>query len=197
MAHQPVGSGASIALTTDTANTTSSGIAQQSDTLRVVLVGADAVQGAHVSIGTDASATTASYYVVKNEPASISISRPSSQRVVGITTGSTTLIDFPEGTGSPFAVGSRVNLTVTDQSYYDDVVGFATVSKVWNGSGRNGNFSTRVTVDADTSGIVTAYSSDNYAELRNSFKVSALAKGGAATGKSTLYYQQVQITGEG
>ena len=197
MAHQPVGSGASIALTTDTANTTSSGIAQQSDTLRVVLVGADAVQGAHVSIGTDASATTASYYVAKNVPASISLSRPSSQRVIGITTGATTLIDFPEGTGSPFAVGSRVNLTVTDQSYYDDVVGFATVSKVFSGAGRNGYYSTRIAVDADTSGIVTAYSSDNYAELRNSFKVSALAKGGAATGKSTLYYQQVQITGEG
>ena len=197
MAHQPVGSGASIALTTDTANTTSSGIAQKSDTLRVVLVGADAVQGAHVSIGTDASATTASYYVAKNVPASISLSRPSSQRVIGITTGATTLIDFPEGTGSPFAVGSRVNLTVTDQSYYDDVVGFATVSKVFSGAGRNGYYSTRITVDADTSGIVTAYSSDNYAELRNSFKVSAFAKGGAATGKSTLYYQQVQITGEG
>ena len=196
MALNPVGSGASIALTTDTANTTSS-IAQKANTLRVVLVGADAVQGAHVAIGTDASATTSDFYVVKNEPASINIFRPSSQRVVGITTGTTTLIDFPEGTGSPFAVGSRVDLTVTGQSYYDDVVGFATVSKVWNGAGRNGNFSTRITVDADTSGIVTAYSSDNYAELRNSFKVSALAKGGAATGKSTLYYQQVQITGEG
>ena len=71
MAHQPVGSGASIALTTDTANTKSSGIAQKSDTLRVVLVGADAVQGAHVAVGTDASATTASYYVAKNVPASI------------------------------------------------------------------------------------------------------------------------------
>tara|TARA_B100000927_G_C16249756_1_gene383016 strand:+ start:40 stop:633 length:594 start_codon:yes stop_codon:yes gene_type:complete len=197
MAHQPVGSGASIALTTDTANTTSSGIAQQSDTLRVVLVGADAVQGAHVAVGTDASATTASYYVAKNVPASISISRPSSQRVVGITTGSTTLIDFPEGTGSPFGLGSRVNLTVTGQSYYDDAVGFATVTNVNNSSGVGGFFGTRITVDADTSGIVTAYSSDNYAELRNSFKVSALAKGGAATGKSTLYYQQVQITGEG
>ena len=197
MAHQPVGSGASIALTTDTANTTSSGIAQKSDTLRVVLVGADAVQGAHVSIGTDASATTASYYVAKNVPASISLSRPSSQRVIGITTGATTLIDFPEGTGSPFAVGSRVNLTVTDQSYYDDVVGFATVSKVFSGAGRNGYYSTRITVDADTSGIVTAYDSTNYAELRNSFRVSALAKGGAATEKATLYYQQVQISGEG
>ena len=196
MALNPVGSGASIALTTDTANTTSS-IAQKANTLRVVLVGADAVQGAHVAIGTDASATTSDFYIVKNEPASINIFRPSSQRVVGITTGTTTLIDFPEGTGSPFAVGSRVDLTVTGQSYYDDAVGFATVSKVWSGSGRNGYFSTRITVDADTSGIVTAYSSDNYAELRNSFKVSALAKGGAATGKSTLYYQQVQISGEG
>ena len=196
MALNPVGSGASIALTTDTANTTSS-IAQKANTLRVVLVGADAVQGAHVAIGTDASATTSDFYVVKNEPASINIFRPSSQRVVGITTGATTLIDFPEGTGSPFAVGSRVDLTVTGQSYYDDAVGFATVSKVWSGSGRNGYFSTRITVDADTSGIVTAYSSDNYAELRNSFKISALAKGGAVTGQSTLYYQQVQISGEG
>ena len=196
MALNPVGSGASIALTTDTANTTSS-IAQKANTLRVVLVGADAVQGAHVAIGTDASATTSDFYIVKNEPASINIFRPSSQRVVGITTGATTLIDFPEGTGSPFAVGSRVDLTVTGQSYYDDVVGFATVSKVWDGANIGGYYSTRITVDADTSGIVTAYNSDNYAELRNSFKVSALSKGGANTGKSTLYYQQVQITGEG
>ena len=142
MAHQPVGSGASIALTTDTANTTSSGIAQQSDTLRVVLVGADAVQGAHVSIGTDASATTASYYVAKNVPASISLSRPSSQRVIGITTGATTLIDFPEGTGSPFAVGSRVNLTVTDQSYYDDIIKDSSVTAVDNTAGVGGAFGT-------------------------------------------------------
>ena len=196
MALNPVGSGASIALTTDTANTTSS-IAQKANTLRVVLVGADAVQGAHVAIGTDASATTSDFYIVKNEPASINIFRPSSQRVVGITTGTTTLIDFPEGTGSPFAVGSRVDLTVTGQSYYDDVVGFATVSKVWDGANIGGHYSTRISVDANTSGIVTAYDSTNYAELRNSFKVSALAKGGAVTGKSTLYYQQVQISGEG
>ena len=166
MALNPVGSGASIALTTDTANTTSS-IAQKANTLRGVLVGADAVQGAHVAIGTDASATTSDFYIVKNEPASINIFRPSSQRVVGITTGTTTLIDFPEGTGSPFAVGSRVDLTVTGQSYYDDVVGFATVSKVWDGANIGGYYSTRITVDADTSGIVTAYNSDNYAELRN------------------------------
>ena len=195
MALNPVGSGASIALTTDTANTTSS-IAQKANTLRVVLVGADAVQGAHVAIGTDASATTSDFYIVKNEPASINIFRPSSQRVVGITTGTTTLIDFPEGTGSPFAVGSRVDLTVTGQSYYDDVVGFATVSKVWDGANIGGHYSTRISVDANTSGIVTAYDSTNYAELRNSFKVSAYGEGAAAGKKGALYYQQVQVTGE-
>ena len=197
MALNPVGSGSSLTVSTDTAKVIAAGIAQQAKSLRVTLVGASGMDGAHIKTGTMPTATTADFYLVKGETATLNIDRPSSQRVVGITTGSTTLIDFPEGTGSPFAVGSRVNLTVTDQSYYDDVVGFATVSKVWNGSGRNGNFSTRVTVDADTSGIVTAYSSDNYAELRNSFKVSALSKGGAVTGKSTLYYQQVQITGEG
>ena len=192
MAHQPVGSGASIALTTDTANTTSSGIAQQSDTLRVVLVGADAVQGAHVAIGTDASATTASYYVAKNVPASISISRPSSQRVVGITTGSTTLIDFPEGTGSPFGAGSSVAITVTGQSYYDDIINGNGVASVDNSAFGNG----KIVVNADTSGIVTAYDSSNYAELRNSFKVSAYGEGAAAGKKGALYYQQVQVTGE-
>ena len=196
MAHNPVGSGASIAVHTGT-GTTSALMAHKANTLRVVLVGESDVEGAHVSIGTDATASTTDYYIVKNEPATINIFRPSSQRVVGITTGTTTTIEFPEGTGSPFGAGSSVAITVTGQSYYDDVVGFATVSKVFSGAGRNGYYSTRITVDADTSGIVTAYSSDNYAELRNSFKVSALAKGGAATGKSTLYYQQVQITGEG
>ena len=105
MAHNPVGSGASIALTVDTANT-SALMAHKANTLRVVLVGESGVQGAHVSIGTDASASTSDYYVSKDVPASINIFRPSSQRVIGITTGSTTILQFPEGTGSPFGVGN-------------------------------------------------------------------------------------------
>ena len=191
MAHNPVGSGASIAVHTGT-GTTSALMAHKANTLRVVLVGESGIQGAHVSIGTDASATTSNYYVVKNVPATINIFRPSSQRVVGITTGATTTIEFPEGTGSPFGVGSSVAITVTGQSYYDDVINGNDVLTVDNSAFGNG----KITVNADTSGIVTAYSSDNYAELRNSFKVSALAKGGAATEKAALYYQQVQVTGE-
>ena len=192
MAHNPVGSGASIAVHTGT-GTTSALMAHKANTLRVVLVGESDVEGAHVSIGTDATASTTDYYIVKNEPATINIFRPSSQRVVGITTGTTTTIEFPEGTGSPFGVGSSVAITVTGQSYYDDAITGNDVLTVDNSAFGNG----KITVNADTSGIVTAYSSDNYAELRNSFRVSALAKGGAATEKATLYYQQVQISGEG
>tara|TARA_B100000287_G_scaffold224898_1_gene212241 strand:+ start:188 stop:766 length:579 start_codon:yes stop_codon:yes gene_type:complete len=191
MAHNPVGSGASIALTVDTANT-SALMAHKANTLRVVLIGESGVQGAHVSIGTDASASTSDYYIVKDVPASINIFRPSSQRVVGITTGTTTTIEFPEGTGSPFGAGSSVAITVTGQSYYDDIINGNGVASVDNSAFGNG----KIVVNADTSGIVTAYDSSNYAELRNSFKVSALAKGGAATEKAALYYQQVQVTGE-
>jgi len=191
MAHNPVGSGASIALTVDTANT-SALMAHKANTLRVVLIGESGIQGAHVSIGTDASASTSDYYIVKDVPASINIFRPSSQRVVGITTGTTTTIEFPEGTGSPFGAGSSVAITVTGQSYYDDIINGNGVASVDNSAFGNG----KIVVNADTSGIVTAYDSSNYAELRNSFKVSALAKGGAATEKAALYYQQVQVTGE-
>ena len=192
MAHTPVGSGASISVSTSAA-TTSSLIAHQSNTLRVVLTGETGLDGVNVSIGTDASATTSNYYVVKNVPATINIFRPSSQRVVGITTGATTTIEFPEGTGSPFGVGSSVAITVTGQSYYDDIINGNQVTAVDNSAFGNG----KLTVAADTSGIVTALS--GYATLRNSFRVSALgdAAKDAANKTGVLHYQQVQISGEG
>ena len=200
MAHQPVGTGSSIPISIGVGHARTSGvISHMSDTLRVAIVGDSDLQGAHVAISKSEfspAADATDYLVLKDKPTTITLNRPSSQRVVGITTGSTTYIDFPEGTGSPFGVNDMVTLRVDGQPYFEASVGFSTVTKVWNGSGRNGNFSTRITVNADTSGIVTAYDSSNYAELRNSFKVSALAKGGAATEKAALYYQQVQVTGE-
>ena len=194
MAHNPVGSGSSLTVSTDTAKVIAAGIAQQSDTLRVSLVGASGMDGAHIKVGEMPTATTADYYLIKGESATINIHRPASQRVTGITTGSTTIVQFPEGTGSPFGVGASVSITVTDQSYYDDIIKDASVTAVDNTAGVGGAFGTRITLDADTSGIVTAVS--GYATLRNSFKVSALAKGNAADVTGALYYQQVQVTGE-
>ena len=195
MAHNPVGSGSSLTVSTDTAKVIAAGIAQQSDTLRVSLVGASGMDGAHIKVGEMPTATTADFYLVKGETATLNIDRPSSQRVTGITTGSTTIVQFPEGTGTPFGVGSSVSITVTGQSYYDDIIKDASVTAVDNTAGVGGAFGTRITLDADTSGIVTAVS--GYATLRNSFKVSALAKGNVADVTGALYYQQVQITGEG
>ena len=194
MALNPVGSGSSLTVSTDTAKVIANGIAQQSDTLRVTLVGASGLEGAHIKIGEMPTATTADFYLVKGETATINIHRPSSQRVTGITTGTTTVIQFPEGTGSPFGVGSTVSITAADQSYYDDIIKDASVTAVNNSSGVGGAFGTQITLDADTSGIKTDIS--NYATLRNSFKISALAKGNAADVTGALYYQQVQVTGE-
>ena len=194
MALNPVGSGSSLTVSTDTAKVIAAGIAQQAKSLRVTLVGASGLEGAHVKTGTMPTATTADFYLVKGETATLNIDRPSSQRVTGITTGSTTIVQFPEGTGTPFGVGSSVSITVTDQSYYDDIIKDSSVTAVDNTAGVGGAFATRITLDADTSGIVTAVS--GYATLRNSFKVSALAKGNAADVTGALYYQQVQVTGE-
>ncbi len=194
MALNPVGSGSSLTVSTDTAKVIAAGIAQQAKSLRVTLVGASGLEGAHIKTGTMPTATTADFYLVKGETATLNIDRPSSQRVTGITTGSTTIVQFPEGTGTPFGVGSSVSITVTDQSYYDDIIKDSSVTAVDNTAGVGGAFATRITLDADTSGIVTAVS--GYATLRNSFKVSALAKGNAADVTGALYYQQVQVTGE-
>ena len=122
MALNPVGSGSSLTVSTDTAKVIAAGIAQQAKSLRVTLVGASGMDGAHIKTGTMPTATAADFYLVKGETATLNIDRPSSQRVTGITTGSTTIVQFPEGTGTPFGVGSSVSITVTDQSYYDDII---------------------------------------------------------------------------
>ena len=177
MAHQPVGTGSSIPISIGVGHARTSGvISHMSDTLRVAIVGDSEIQGAHVAISKSEfspAADATNYLVLKDKPATITLNRPSSQRVVGITTGSTTYIDFPEGTGSPFGVNDMVTLRVDGQPYFEASVGYSTVTKVWSGSGRGDYFGTRITVNADTSGIKTDYVSTNWAELRSSFKVSS------------------------
>lgn len=179
--HKPVGAGSSIAITLGAA-TTSSALSVQTKALRVVAVSA----GAFIGIGTSPTAATTDYYVASGTDAVLALS-PASQRVSGITTGTTTIIDFPGGTGSPFVVGDYVSLTSVGQSYYNFT--HQPVTVVDSSSGYNGYFSTRITVSTSTSGILTAFSTDG--DLRKSIKVSAYG-----TGAGTLYYQQVQIAGD-
>lgn len=181
MAHRPIGTGSSSSIVSAT-STKSSAFSVQSKVLRVVAVSS----GTFVAIGTEPTATTSDYYIPANGEVTLALS-PASQRVVGITTGTTTIIDFPQGTGSPFEVGDYVSLTSTNQPYYNfthqPVISINTSSNV------GGYYSTRVSIGTNTSGILTAFNSDG--DLRKSVKIANYG-----TGSGTLYYQQVQISGQ-
>ena len=149
--HKPVGLGSSIAINVGTA-TTSGTLQVQTKALRVV-----ATAAAFIGIGTSPTATATDYYVPTGGTATIALN-PASQRVTGITTGTTTIIDFPQGTGSPFVVGDYVSLTSVGQSYYNFT--HQPVTSVNTASVYDGYYSTRITVSTNTAGILST--SSNY-----------------------------------
>jgi len=185
MAHKPVGINSVLSTSGTSAKT--GAISQQTDTLRIAAVSA----GIHVAIGTEPTATSSNYYIAAGTQESIAIGQPSSQRVVGFSTGLSTLIDFPEGTGSPFAVGDAVTLSAPGQSAFDFT--HQVVTDVNNTSDINGYFSTRITVDYDSSSVSGTFNPNRGAELRRSIKVAAITD----TGTGTANIQQVQISGAG
>ena len=182
MSHRPVGAGASFNFTSGAA-TTSSAFSVQSSVLRVVAVGG----AAHVKIDGDPSATVTDYYVPSGATATLALTK-ASNRVTGITTGTTTIISFAEGTHCPFGESEYVSLSASGQSYYNFT--HQKVLSVDVTSGVNGYHQARAVIDYNSSGIVTAFSSPD-AILTSSQKVSA--KG---VGSGTLYIQQVQISGD-
>jgi hypothetical protein len=78
---------------------------------------------------------------------------------------------------------------VTGQTYYNFT--HAQVTSVDTSTGIDGYYQTRMTVAYNSSGIATAFSSSSYATISISNKVSAYG-----VGSGTLYFQQVQITGQ-
>ena len=176
---KPVGSNQVISSSGTSAQ--SSAISQQSDSLRIVSEGV----GVHVAIGTNPTAVATDFYVSSNLSSVIRMGQVSSQRVVGVTTGTTTTIDFPEGTGCPFGIGDAVTLTVNGQDYYD--FSHKILSDINTTSGVGGYYNTRVTINHDSSGIATAFNAP-YGELRKSFKVAVKTN----SGTGTVFIQQVQ-----
>ena len=186
MAHNPVGINSTLTINTTSGATRSvDKTLHKTDALRVVAVGA----GAHIAIGTFPTATTANYYIANGESEVITLGACRNQKVVGLsTTGTSTVIDFPEGTGSPFSSGDAVTLTATNQSYLNFT--HKIVDSVDTSAGESGYFNTRITVDHDY-GVGYAHTNViQFAELRGSFKVSGLGDG-----SGTLHYQQVQASG--
>jgi len=185
MGHKPVGVNSSFAIASGANRRGVDKTSQKTDSLRVLAKGA----GCHVAIGTLPTAAATNYYIAAGYPEIISIGTVKSNRVVGVTTtGTSTVIDFAEGTGSPFEAGDAVTLSVTGQSYLDFT--HKIVSSVNTSGGEDGFFSTRIVVDHDY-GVGYAHTNViGQAELRGSFMVAAYGDG---TG--TLHYQQVQTSG--
>jgi len=190
MAYRTVGAGQSIALT-GTA-TTSTAFKVQSNVLRIVASGADA----YVAIGTDPVATTTDFLVPSSEPESLAMLKMS-QRVVSITKGATTTLAAPEGTQMPFNIGDRVTLDfegdTTNDSNYTTLINDTKVVGKSRSAGVGGDFSEKVTVEANTSGVSTAFTPTGNATLFMSNKVSVISPN--PTAASVVYIQQVQTTG--
>ena len=190
MAHRTVGAGQSIALT-GTA-TTSSAFKVQSNVLRIVATGANA----YVAIGTDPVATTSDYIVTTQGSESLAMLRMS-QRVVGITKGSTTVLEAPEGTQMPFNIGDRVTLDYegdsTNDSNYTTLINDTKVVGKSRSAGISGDFSEKITVEANTAGVSTAFTPTGNATLFLSNKVSVISPN--PTAASVVYIQQVRTTG--
>ena len=193
MTLRTVGAGTSI--TTGTASQQSIPISGKSTALRVVATG----QNTHVAIGTEPTAAVTDFVVPKDSAATLAFSNTSA-KVSSISTSTTyTIIDFPQGTSSPFAAGDYVTLETPStggQDYYDFT--HKRVYTVYDGTrtayARQGEnwFGQRIVVENDYGRNISTSLTDNNTTLRSSFKVAARTD----SGSGKLYIQQVQIAGD-
>ena len=187
MAHRPVGTGVTATFAAAGTAKTTAAFQVQSYSVRIVPVGT----AVNVAIGTDPVATTSDYYIPSGGSAVLAMTK-ASQAVESITKGSTTTITCPEGTQMPFVVGNRVTLTDANDSNWTTLINDTKVLTVDSSSDYQGYFQTRLTVEANTSGISTAFNFKG-ASLVNTLKVSAIPNGAAA---GSIWVQQVQVSGD-
>ena len=188
MTLRTVGAGTSI--TTGAASQQSIPISGKSTTIRVVATG----QNTHVAIGTEPTAAVTDFVVPKDSAATLAFSNTSA-RIVSYTKGTTTILDFPEGTSSPFGVGDYVSLSCPANTDFNfthkrvkTVYDKARTSQAYAGENY---FGQRIIVEHN-SGSVSGTFNDPDATLRGSFKVAARTD----SGSGKLYIQQVQIAGD-
>lgn len=182
MAHRPVGLSTSLSTTTSSGMTTS--FVVQSNVLRVVAAGNT---GAHVKIGSQPTATVFDYYVPAGGTATLAMTK-ASNRVIGITTGSTTVISFPEGTQCPFGIGDFI--TITGGTNSDLNLNHVEVLSVDTTSSYDGNYQTKCTVNYDSGTAGDFAGRDVTASL--SLRLAARTD----SGTGTVHAQQVQLSGQ-
>ena len=163
MAHSPI-VGTGISFTAVAAGTVSTSFAIKSPYLRITPRSA----GVHVAFSQTAATVTTDeggYYIPSGTSETLAMSRYS-QKVVGITIGATTVLTCPEGQQMPFNVGNLVRLVCPITSSNGDIVNqynfTAQVTAIDNTAMQAyGSFQTKVTVDAVTTGVSTAWTASN------------------------------------
>lgn len=140
---------------------TSNPISLKSGYIRV----AAGLTAAYVETGGDPVATTNSFYLspYQNE---VLKERLAKQQIVGITTGTSTVVTFDNNAGNPFLVGDYVTIENAQPAGINTV--HQLVTSTSTGS---------VTIAANTSAVVGVITAAG-ATLSRSVKVSALADGG-------------------
>ena len=193
MTLRTVGAGTSI--TTSATSAQSGPISGKSTAIRVVATG----QNTHVAIGTDPTAAVTDFVVPKDSAATLGFTNTSA-KVAAISTSTTyTIIDFPQGTSSPFAVGDYVSLDLADgssQTSYNfthkRVYAVYDRGNTADAYAGENYFGSRIIIENDYGVNNNTPLIDNNTSLRASFKVAARTD----TGSGKLYIQQVQISGE-
>ena len=163
MAHSPI-VGTGISMTTALASGMSTSFAIKTPYVRLTAIG----EGAHVAFSQTSrtvTADTGSYYIPAGTSETLAMSRYS-QKIVGITIGATTVLTCPEGQTMPFNVGNVVQLVCPITSSNGDIVNqynfVALVTAIDNTAMQAyGTFQTKVTVDAITTGVSTAWTASN------------------------------------
>ena len=163
MAHSPI-VGTGISFTAVAAGTVSTSFAIKSPYLRIT----PRTAGVHVAFSQTAATVTTDeggYYIPAGTSETLAMSRYS-QKIVGITIGATTVLTCPEGQTMPFNVGNLVHLVCPITSSNGDIVNqynfTAQVTAIDNTAMQAyGSFQTKVTVDAVTTGVSTAWTASN------------------------------------
>ena len=197
MAHSPI-VGTGISFTAVAAGTVSTSFAIKSPYLRITPRSA----GVHVAFSQTAATVTTDeggYYIPSGTSETLAMSRYS-QKIVGITIGATTVLTCPEGQTMPFNVGNLVRLVCPITSSNGDIVNqynfTAQVTAIDNtASTYDGTFQTKVTVDAVTTGVSTAWTASNGRAdtvLYSAGRIAARSDGGAGA----ISIIQVQTAGD-
>jgi hypothetical protein len=143
-------------------------------------------QNSYIEIGpTPGINTSTSIFIPANETIILK-EEWGSKGFVGIITGSTTTIIFPQGTGGGFVVGEVV--AITGLSPVGLNTNFATVSTVDDRMSYDSYHNTRLTVNWNTSSIGEV--TDQEGELR---KVTRVAAYNAGSSPNKIHITEVQV----